>query len=128
MFMDVKVKCRRCGKEVRPEEMVLDYVYRMMVCPSCVKERKTGEQVKKELKQQGIIKEKPKPAGWDAEDDYLERVQQEREKSTIKVQKVDSDHVKYQCVKCKYSFLYNVTRKTPAVCPYCSTPIYRFRV
>ncbi len=38
--MDIKVKCRRCSKIARPNELVLDPDYKMMVCPLCVKEKK----------------------------------------------------------------------------------------
>lgn len=127
--MDIKVKCRRCQKEVRPEELVLDYHYRMMVCPACVKERHTTQQVRQELKKQGLPTNEPKrPAGWDAEDEYLERVYQERERNTVNVQKVDSNHVKYRCIHCKYEFLINLVTKTPRICPYCGAQINRLRL
>jgi DNA-directed RNA polymerase subunit RPC12/RpoP len=127
--MDIKVKCRRCSKEVRPEELKLDYSYKMMVCPACVKERQTTQQVRKELKEQGLPVNEPKrPAGWDAEDEYLERVYQERERSTVKVQKLDDYRVKYTCLHCKYGFVFNMQTQTPKSCPYCSTPISRFKL
>jgi len=123
--MDIKVKCKRCSKEVRPEELTLDYTYKMMVCPNCVKERRNHEQVHKELKDQNIVKEPSKPAGWDSEDDYLERAHQEKLRNTVKVEKVSEDKVKYKCVHCKYEFLINIHTKVPKACPYCDTPVYR---
>lgn len=123
--MDIKVKCKRCSKEVRPEELVLDYTYKMMVCPACVKERRTSEQVKKELVTEGVLKEPKRPAGWDAEDEYLEKVHTERAKNTVKVERISEDKVKYRCAHCKYEFLINIQTKIPRICPYCNTPVYR---
>ena len=124
--MDFKVKCKRCGRMAKPEEYVLDNVYRMMVCPACVKERKTEEQA--ELKAQPRAEEKKKPVGWDAEDEYLEKAHREKMSRTVAVEKVDSERVKYRCLRCKYEFLFNIVRRTPANCPYCGEQIHRMRL
>jgi DNA-directed RNA polymerase subunit RPC12/RpoP len=127
--MELKAKCKRCQKEVRVDELKLDYIYKMMVCPACIKERQTTQQVRQELKKEGLPTNEPKrPAGWDSEDEYLERVYQERDRSTVKVQKVDSDRVKYNCVNCKYGFVINIITKTPKMCPYCGSPVSRLRL
>ena len=123
--MDVKVKCKRCGKEASSQDFVLDYTYRMMVCPNCIRERKTSETVKKELIKEGVVKEPKRPAGWDAEDEYLENVYAARARNTVKVEKVGDDKVKYRCASCKYEFLINIQTKVPKSCPYCDTPVSR---
>lgn len=130
----VKVACRRCGKQCSSKDMVLDSVYKMMVCPLCVKERKLDE-----LKQkQGVLNKnapqaadpKNKPAGWDAEDEFLEQAVRVREQNRVdvKVQKIDNEKVKYACPKCKYSFVYNQVTNHPASCPYCGASIFKFRI
>ena len=128
--MDLKVKCKRCGGLAKPEEFVLDYEYKMMVCPSCVKERRKKKEVHDELQaqKQKVQKEQvQKPAGWDGEDEYIERMHRTKIMGTVKVEKVDEEKVRYKCPKCSYTFLYNIVKKTPVSCPYCSADIYKIR-
>jgi DNA-directed RNA polymerase subunit RPC12/RpoP len=129
----IKVACRKCGKQVNSTELVLDGVYKMMVCPNCVKERKTQEAKKasapevedEDLK---IEAQQKKPVGWDAEDELLNRAAAEKERQTVKVEKLDGSRVKYSCPKCKYTFVYDTIRRFPSTCPYCSTTIFRFKI
>lgn len=88
MGKSIEIKCRRCGKMAKAEEFTLDYVYKMAVCPSCIKERKTNSS--KTLKQsfkeavETPIEEEPKkvnPPGWDAEDEYLEKLARQKDKA-----------------------------------------------
>jgi len=130
MMEGFKVKCKRCGKMARPEEYVLDPIYRMMVCPSCIKERRTHENVHKEVEARkqarSVAEEEPKPTGFDKEDAYLEKAYREKVKNTVSVEKVSDDKVKYKCPKCNYKFVYDVLKKVPGRCPYCSADIFRF--
>jgi DNA-directed RNA polymerase subunit RPC12/RpoP len=107
----------------KPSEYVLDPFYRMMVCPACVKDRRMRENVHKEV--DSLKKEKP--AGFDKEDEYLERTYKEKMKQTVVVEKFSENKVKYKCPKCSYEFLYDTIRKTPGRCPYCATDILRMR-
>lgn len=127
----VQVKCRNCGKSAKAEDFVLDHVYKMMVCPDCIKTRKLNEKVHDELKAQKDQKLKereeakqekePKPVGWDKEDEYLKRVYERKaaEKSSVDIKKIDDEKAIYKCPKCRYDFKYNLVRKTPVRCPFC---------
>jgi DNA-directed RNA polymerase subunit RPC12/RpoP len=83
----VEIKCRRCGKTSKAEDFVLDYVYKMAVCLSCIKERKNNDS--KTLKQSFKESEAPHveapkpihPPGWDAEDEYLEKLERQKQKA-----------------------------------------------
>lgn len=131
----IKIKCRQCNRMSPTEEFVLDPVYKMVVCKMCVKERQQRDAIHKELQQEkdkkqqlkeAIAETKPKdqkPAGWDEIDDRLEKLHKAKVASTVTVTKVDDDKVQYACPKCKYNFIYNMEKKTPRTCPYCSTPI-----
>jgi len=134
MDKDIKVKCKRCGRSSKAEEFVLDSDFRMMVCQNCIKEKKMKNEVydelskKKELKKGKIEEVEKKPAGWDKEDEYLERTQKMRMKEMAQVERVDDEKVKYKCPKCSYKFLYNSIKKIPGRCPYCNSDIARFRL
>ena len=123
--MTIKAKCRKCGKEVPVEEFVLDNAYKMMVCKNCSKERYKRESsfTNKELK-----REKPKPAGWDHEDEYLERAYRAKQSGSIGATKIDDERVKYICPKCKFSFAYNTVTKRPPKCPFCNSQIAKIMV
>lgn len=124
----IKSKCRKCGKDMPVEDFVLDYVYKMMVCSNCSRERRAREGVKAELKDKKKEKAEEKPAGWDMEDAYLEKAHKMKIGNSVKVERVDDDRVKYTCPKCSYEFLYNIVRKTPGRCPYCSNDIMRINL
>jgi predicted Zn-ribbon and HTH transcriptional regulator len=107
----VDVKCRKCGRVATSDTFVLDHVFKMMVCPACVKERKYKERMHEEL---SASRAKPIEA-----------------KQTVKPavapepveEKIDVDRQKRKCAKCGYLFSYNVVKKTPQHCPYCDHPI-----
>jgi DNA-directed RNA polymerase subunit RPC12/RpoP len=130
MMTPVKVKCKRCGREFKSDEFVLDPVYKMMVCRDCVKERhaqefsaaKTKQREEAKLAMETQIK-KEKPAGWDSEDAEIERAYKAKQSSAPKVERIDNERVKYTCKKCKYEFVFNVLKRVPGRCPYCSAEI-----
>jgi rubrerythrin len=123
----IKVKCKACGKMADSDEFVLDPGFRMMVCRNCVKERQSREEVHKKVKEQKEDQKK-KPAGWDAEDEQLERAHRAKAENTVDVQRIDEQKVKYKCPKCSYEFVVNIVKNSPANCPYCGTGILSFRI
>ena len=70
--MDVKIKCRKCGREAPSKEFVLDNDYKMVVCKICVNEKNAKRN------QPEKQNEKEKPPGWDAEDMELIQLQKAR--------------------------------------------------
>lgn len=130
MMTPVKVKCKRCGREFKSDEFVLDPVYKMMVCRDCVKERRASEFTAKKNQQREESKmameaqvKREKPAGWDSEDAEIERAFKAKQSSAPKVERIDNERVKYTCKKCKYEFVFNVLKRVPGRCPYCSAEI-----
>jgi len=124
----LSAKCRKCQRPSSVAAFVLDPVYKMMVCPNCVKDRRSQEIVQKELKQlkeSGKV-EKPQPKGWDAEDEKLERAFKAKKENVVEAERIDPDKIKYSCPKCSYKFIYDEDRKKPNSCPYCGTPIKRY--
>jgi len=126
---EIKVVCKQCGRQAAAESFVLDHVYKKMVCPNCIKERYVKEKLHKEvqelkdknkLAQQTEIRSKP--AGWDAEDAYLEKAFKMKAKTQVKTQRIDENRLRCTCPKCEYQFIYNETKKYPYNCPYCSSP------
>ena len=130
---EIKVTCKKCGKQVRSEDFVLDHFYKMVVCKNCVKDRQARESVHRELAKQKEEKknqektEDPKPAGWDKEDEYLNRAYKMKLQSMPEVEKVDDKRVKYTCQKCKYKFTYDRERMVPPNCPYCGLAVQKVR-
>lgn len=125
MDTPIKVKCKRCGRAADSNEFVLDPIYRMLVCPNCVKERRSKEAAVK--KQEEKPPEKPKPAGWDIEDEYLEKAHRAKIRNTAAAEKIDDTYVNYKCPHCGYQFKYNTVKRSPGRCPYCSSDIFRLR-
>ncbi|MBU0460436.1 MAG: hypothetical protein KKH52_03915 [Nanoarchaeota archaeon] len=122
--MGVNAKCKNCNKEADSETFKLHYKYKMMVCQDCFSGR--TEKRQKIFERQEAP---PKPAGWDKEDEYLEKITKLKQKE-IKSQfkKIPgTDHVMYNCNMCKYSFRYNPFKKLPRSCPYCSADIPKLR-
>jgi len=118
--MTIKAKCRKCGKEVPVDDFVLDNAYKMMVCKNCSKERYKREFA---FANNNIKKDKPKPAGWDQEDEYLERAYRAKKANAVSVTKIDDERVKYICPKCKFSLVYNIATKRPSRCSFCNSEI-----
>jgi hypothetical protein len=129
MMMPIKVKCKKCGKDAKSDEFILDPVYKMMVCRECVKERKMNElQAKKDTQSAQRVaqqeqQKKQMPAGWDSEDAEIERKYREKQSQVSSIERIDDDRVKYTCKKCKYSFTYYISQKKPGRCSYCGTPV-----
>jgi DNA-directed RNA polymerase subunit RPC12/RpoP len=123
---EIKVKCKKCGRQAPANSFVLDAEDRMMICPNCIKDRRNKVVINKEL-QEKREEENRRPAGWDAEDEYLEKTYRHKVDvaAGTRVERIDSEKVKYSCPHCKYRFVYNTVKKTPATCPYCSSPIFR---
>ncbi|MBU0535760.1 MAG: hypothetical protein KKE20_02255 [Nanoarchaeota archaeon] len=124
-----KAVCRRCNRRAKVSEFVLDHVYKMMVCDYCVKERKNHDMIHSQLKTQkdAKLKEKEaakeKPAGWDQDDEYLEKMHKQKMKKMAIIENVTGDRTRYKCPKCSYSFTHGTYSKTPLRCPYCDTQI-----
>lgn len=129
MNNSISVKCRRCGKSAQSSEFVLDPVYKLMVCPDCVKERKN-----RELQKKAAVEEQPKikimkerAPGWDPEDDYLEQYHRQKKASIIQsaqsMQQI-GNKINYKCYNCKYFFIYNKEKKYPNLCPNCGAAIF----
>lgn len=92
MSKGIEIKCRRCGKAAKAEDFTVDYVYKMAVCPSCVKERKAkevkspvaekndafGKQIDAATPKKEVVQ---KPAGWDEDDEKLEKMARQKEKA-----------------------------------------------
>lgn len=129
MEKGTRVLCKNCNRYAMSPEFVLDPVIKMMVCSACVKERRYREQVhsevkktREESKKQKVVEEL-KPAGWDKEDDMLDKVYKMKMRNAVKVDRIDGTKVKYTCQKCKYKFIYDEEKRRPNMCPYCSTEI-----
>jgi Zn finger protein HypA/HybF involved in hydrogenase expression len=118
----IKVKCRKCGKDAPADQFRLHYTYKMMVCPDCFS-GKSNQKPKEEVKPAGP----PKPAGWDSEDDYLNKLCKiKKETPTTTFKKIPgSDQVTCTCIHCRFSFKYDPFRKYPSKCPYCDNDIPR---
>jgi hypothetical protein len=118
--MTIKAKCRNCDKEVPADQFKLHYKYKMMVCPDCFRGKTQLQKEKAKAEQ-----EKPsKPAGWDMDDEYLQKVKRQRDKEQPQFQKVPgTEHLQCTCHNCKYSFKYDPFRKRPRSCPFCNEDI-----
>lgn len=137
MSDDIKVICKRCGRPAKASEYVLDPDYKMMVCSACSKERLS--QNIKTKKQETVVKHneevkakeaqtfKNKPAGWDEDDEKLERMSKSRPQESgapkANYERIDDENVKLTCPKCEYRFTFNTTRMSPNACPYCSAKL-----
>ena len=129
----VKVKCNRCGAEVFSDEFILDPDYKMMVCQNCVREKRTRKEVWNEVnkqrddakRQQQAEEEKanPKPAGWDKDDELLEKLYKHKQKVKEVYGVAEVGPGKAKCHRCGYVFKYNSDINKPSACPYCANPI-----
>ncbi len=126
----VKAKCRNCGRDADANEFVLDSAFRMVVCPNCVKERKSkamaADMQRKSAAEQAQSQKEAssgKPHDWDSDDEYLERASKTRNPNAVKAVRVDDERVKFKCPKCSYEIIYNTVKRIPARCPYCSMNI-----
>ena len=121
----IKSKCKRCGREAVSTEFTLDPIFKMMVCPECVKERKNQSfmqqrtKAKEQARQAEEVVKKEKPAGWDFDDVEAELAFKKKQATAPKIEKIDKEHVKYTCKKCKYEFVISLYKRMPGRCPYC---------
>lgn len=129
--MQARTVCKKCGRSANSEEFVLDPIYKMVVCPLCIKDQKKTrgktqidqaiehtKQQKKEIQQ--------KPAGWDQTDEYLEKVAfQKSSGPKIQYERISEEKIKCVCPKCSYKFIRDIIKKYPASCPYCGTPVFK---
>lgn len=129
-YSTIKVKCRNCGKEYPANTFVLDHVYKMVVCPQCVKDRQKKDLIKKEAEKQVSHEIAKKPAGWDHDDEMIEKAYAAKQARTGSlsgsaslVQTPDGKY-KYRCPRCKYEFAYNKATNTPSHCPYCNWEMF----
>lgn len=138
----VKVICKRCGRSTAAEEFVLDNIYGMMVCPTCVRDRQSKvaselkakkDEVKQSIPEMKVEKPQPKidpnkPRDWDNDDEFLSKAQKTKLAGMVSVQQIDHEKVKYRCPGCNFQFTYNLLKRTPARCPYCSDNIRKFKI
>ncbi len=125
-MVSIKAKCKVCGNSVPADQFRLHHEHRQMVCPTCFSGKTKPMSA---IENQPKKKEPPKPAGWDKEDEYLERMAtQRRLDNQAQFSRIPGTHqVHCKCAKCKYSFKYDPFRKMPRTCPYCNTDIPKLR-
>ena len=153
--MGITAKCRQCGQNRPTTEFTLDPIIGAMVCAACSKERKTKESTEQMRKKQAQIEAqvvaqqqerlgaharpaapstqpaapaKNRPAGWDAEDEYLDKLAKAKQNNVVITTRIDKDPVMYKCQKCQYDFAYNVEKQKPSRCPFCNSPIFKFAI
>ncbi len=124
----VKAQCKVCNGYAPADQFKLHFQLKQMVCPGCY----TGKTVFKGMKNEVATEEKvepPKPAGWDKDDDYLDKVSRMRkEQSQSYFTRISgSDMVKCNCPSCKYVYKYDPFKRMPQACPYCNGPVPRYR-
>lgn len=135
--MTVQVKCKNCGNMAPANLFKLDYRYGIVVCPLCQKGKvfKRGEKItplnapaEPQVKSPIVVKRelpatgprKAKPAGWDHEDELLEKMWTERQQQKGRLVRVGKNRMRFTCAKCGYAFTFEEDRK-PRGCPYCDT-------
>ncbi|MBW2963918.1 hypothetical protein KY363_00520 [Candidatus Woesearchaeota archaeon] len=120
---DVMVVCKKCGKKVPSSEFVLDPVYRLMVCRNCSKSRAAASDPKVVAEQKAKAEEaKSRPAGWDGDDESVEKLFRRKQNEMTPFRKIDEGHIKIVCQKCRFGFTYNTVKRYPNNCPNCGTP------
>ncbi|HLD01151.1 MAG TPA: hypothetical protein VJC39_05385 [Candidatus Nanoarchaeia archaeon] len=120
----VKAQCRVCNNFAPSDQFKLHYKHKLMVCPSCY----SGKNEKKETSTvKNVVIQRP--PGWDAEDEYLEKMSRlKKEENKAQFEKIaGSDQVKCRCFHCSYSFRYDPLRKIPPNCPYCGKEIPKLK-
>ena len=129
MDNSIRVKCPVCNQLAGSATFRLHHTYKKMVCANCYSGKTAAKEEQKGQKKVEEKQEPARPAGWDAEDDYLERLA--KKKKDVEVGTYDrisgTAQVKYTCVKCRYPFKHNPETRTPMACPYCSTPVPKIR-
>ena len=126
MANNITAICRVCNKSAPADQFKLHYKLKQMVCPNCFsgKTEKAAENA-----EQKKVEEPPRPAGWDKEDEYLEKMARLRPKEqNPQFTKIPgSTLVKCTCSICEYTFKYDPLRKIPYTCPYCNGDIPKLK-
>lgn len=118
----VKATCKACGNSALADQFKLHYIMKLMVCPTCFSGKTQKEKEQREV-QKSV--EPLRPAGWDKDDEYLEKAARMK-KDSLQPQFTripGSDFVKHTCMGCKYNFKYDPQTKTPRSCPYCNVAV-----
>ncbi len=121
---NLRIQCRVCKGFAPADQFKLHYKYKQVVCPNCASGRKEPEEKKKAAVAEPV--QPKKPAGWDKEDEYLEKMIRLKQQSQPqpKIEKIPGTNlVKLACFKCAYKFKYDPFRKMPQVCPYCNIDV-----
>ena len=129
---DLRIQCGSCNGFAPANQFKLHYKFKKVVCPSCFSGRTEQEERKKaaaKAEQTQTLQPK-KPAGWDKEDEFLERMARIKENDLkMKVEKIPGTTlVRFNCTKCTYAFKYDPYRKMPKACPYCNGDIPNLKV
>lgn len=118
------ILCKKCGKRAPADSFVLDHLLKRVVCPDCAKKSKIDKRTITAIAPVHEKKEEAsKPAGWDSEDEYLEKVYKQRKAADTNFERIDYDNVRYVCSKCTYKFVYSIPKRYPGVCPNCGTRV-----
>ena len=128
----IKVKCNKCGGEMFSDEFVIDPDYKMAVCRNCIRDKRKRQDVWAEVGKQREAKiaqeaedakKPPKPAGWDKDDELLDRLVKQKERVKERMVFKELPNGKIKCAKCGYAFKYDSANSTPMNCPYCFNPV-----
>jgi len=125
MVDDLRIQCGACNGFAPASQFKLHYKFKKVVCHSCFSGRTEQEERKKAVAAKTEEAQPKKPAGWDKEDEFLERMARIKENDLkAKVEKIPGTTlVKFNCQKCNYPFKYDPYRKMPRACPYCNVDI-----
>lgn len=124
----IKATCRNCNKQASSDQFKLHYKYKMMVCPDCFS-GKTEQLQKRKEEELKKVQAKSKPPGWDAEDEYLQKViKMRKEENQAQFSRIQgSNRVICKCAHCKFSFRYDPFKKMPRTCPGCDIEVPKVR-
>ncbi|MDD5178269.1 MAG: hypothetical protein PHT54_03255 [Candidatus Nanoarchaeia archaeon] len=125
----IMVKCRQCGRVAAADEFILDHVYKRMVCPECIKDRRAREQVHEEAKFVREEKLSRKIEDKMPQRGTMQPVAKDQSfnprMEAVKEQPAPASNGKrrYTCSKCTFEFNYNTLTKVPSKCPYCKASV-----
>ncbi|MEK6900104.1 MAG: hypothetical protein AABX05_03190 [Nanoarchaeota archaeon] len=119
---NLRIQCRICKGFAPASQFKLHYKYKQVVCPSCASGKSELEEKKKAAQQ---VEAPKKPAGWDKDDEYLEKmIRMKQNDNSTKIEKIPGTNmVKVGCFKCAYSLRYDPFKKMPKFCPYCNVEV-----
>lgn len=96
---EIMVVCKKCGNKAPASHMKLDFDEKLMICPECVKNKKSHKEIEKEV----FHKEEKK-----------------------KIDEEKPNKIAHKCTSCGYKFMMNPETKTPRNCPYCNARVMSF--